>query len=436
MDRKWNDLKDKFTLVDTHNDTMMHVVDEETWLPRLDIGQGTDLHIDIGKLEDGGIDIAYFAAFNEGFNRDTEKSLSSTLSLINALYFTEEKNRGRFKIIRELGDIEELLGEGKRGALPTIEGAYAFDGENSEELLNQFLDLGVRVIAFTWNYSNHLAEGISETYGEDLDEKSPEGLTSLGKKMIENMNNLGMVVDVSHMSKKSFWDTIETSKSPIIASHSGVDAIRNHPRNLDDEQLKALAKNGGVVGIVLSKNFLTDKETGSVKDFVDHVDYAVDLIGEDHVGIGSDFDGTTIPEDIKNSSEMYKIVDEMFSRGYEDKSIEKILGGNMLRVLRKGSIEEREEDKGANLTLDFPIGGKLKDPCILKVNIKDTKDIKEEASRIILDGITYSGELDRDNKRFFLKLDEALKERFHVVTFELAYKDGREDRLTRIFYNE
>lgn len=436
MDRKWENLKDKFTLVDTHNDTMMHVVDEETWLPKLDIGGRTDLHIDIDKLEKGGIDIAYFAAFNEGFNRDTEKSLSATLSLTNALYFTERENKDKFKIIRELEDIEELLQEKKLGALPTIEGAYGFDEENWKELLSQFLDLGVRVIAFTWNYSNHLAEGISRTYGEDLDEVSPKGLTSLGKKMVEEMNKLGMVVDVSHMSKESFWDTIEISKYPIIASHSGVDAIRDHPRNLDDQQLKALAKNGGVVGIVLSKNFLSDKKTANVEDFVDHIDYVVDLIGEDHVGIGSDFDGTTIPEDIKDSSEMYKIVDEMFSRGYEDKSIEKILGGNMLRVLREGSIEEREEDKGANLTLDFPMGGKLKDPRNLEINIKDINDIKEEASRIILNGITYSGELDRGNKRFFLKFDKVLKEKFHVVTFQLAYEDGREDRVTRIFYNE
>ena len=436
MDRKWKDLKDKFTLVDTHNDTMMHVVDEKTWLPRLNIGGGTDLHIDISKLKKGGIDIAYFAAFNEGFNRDTEKSLSSTLALTNALYFTERENKDKFKIIRSLKDIEELQGEKKLGALPTIEGAYAFDRENWKELLKQFLDLGVKVIAFTWNYSNYLAEGISRTYGEDLDEKSPKGLTSLGKKMVQEMNKLRMVVDVSHMSKESFWDTIETSKSPIIASHSGVDTIRNHPRNLDDEQLKALAKNGGVVGIVLSKNFLTDKKTASVKDFVDHIDYAVNLIGEDHVGIGSDFDGTTIPEDIKDSSEMYKIVDEMLSRGYDDKSLEKILGGNMLRVLREGNIEEGEKDKGANLNLDFPMGGKLKDPCVLEANIKDIEDIKEEASRIILDGIACSGELDRDSKRFFLELDEDLKEKFHVATFELAYKDGRKDRLTRIFYNK
>lgn len=436
MDNKLKKLMEDLIIVDTHNDTMLHVVDKETWLPVVDIGRDTDNHIDIPKLKKGGINLAYFAAFNDGFYGNIKKSLSASLALINALYFTERNNTKSFKIIRNLNDIEEALREKKIAALPTLEGGYAFDRDNSKELLKQFLDLGVRVIGFNWNYSNKLGEGASGTYNDKDDRKSPKGLTKLGKEVIGEMNKLGMLVDVSHMSEETFWDTIEVSKSPIIASHSGVNSLREHPRNLNDKQLKALAENGGVIGMVLCQAFLTDKKTARIKDFVDHIDYAVDLIGVNHVGIGSDFDGTTLPLDIKDSSEMYKIVDEMLARGYRKDDIKKILGENMLRVLKDVEVKSDNKNKindSGKIILDFQMGEKLKNPKIIRANLEKIRDIDIENSKIILDGISYKGEYHKESSSFSLKLDKALEEKFHLLTFEIAHGKNKRERLTRIF---
>lgn len=442
MDDNLIDLKIHFDsiVVDTHNDTMMKVIDEETFLPKMDIGENTENHIDIPKFKRGGINVGFFAAFTDGYYNNLERSISRTLAIINALYFTESKNKNTFKITSSLRSIKETIKEQRIAAVPTIEGGYSFDKNNTKELIKQYRDLGVKAIAFTWNYSNNLGEGASRIYNDPCETPSSEGLTSLGEELVQEMNRLGMVVDVSHMSEKSFWDTINITKSPIIASHSGVYSLREHPRNLKDDQLKALAKNGGTVGVVLSETFLTNNPPSYIKDFIDQIDYIVDLIGIDHVGLGSDFDGTEIPVDMKDSSEMYKITEELIKREYKKEDIEKILGKNMLRVLK--DVEENaeridgEKDEKLNIIPEFNMGGKIKDPKLITSKLEGLDEVKVDGqkSKIIVDGIAYNGKYNKAESTFSLKLEEPLKENLHVVTFEIVYNVDKCKRETRIFH--
>lgn len=428
-------------VVDGHNDTMLKIIDDKTWLPKINIGKNTDNHIDIPKLVEGGLNVPFFAAFTSGYYNDIQKSISRTLALINALYWTENNNIDSFKIANSVENIKEIVAEGKIAAIPTIEGAYSLDENNAIELLRQYYDLGIKVVGFNWNYSNDLGEGCSKTYNDPDKTPSSGGLTKLGEKVALEMNKLGMIIDVSHMAESTFWDIINVSKMPIIASHSGVYALRNHPRNLKDEQLKALAKNGGVIGIVLASSFLTDGEFAYVKDYVDHIDYAVNLIGIDHVGIGSDFDGTYLPDDIENSSELYKIVEELNNRGYKDDDIEKILGKNMLRVLKnvQSAAEYQAEKNKLNLciTPDFKMGEIIEDSTpLLVAHLKniDKLEIEDLDFKIIVDGISYKGIYDKKSFTMGLKLKQKLTEKFHVITFQVSDNRGKTKRSTIIIY--
>lgn len=430
-------------VVDGHNDTMMKIIDEDTWLPNMNIGRNTTNHIDIPKLKAGGLNVPFFAAYTDGYYDNTPRSISRTLALINALYWTEDNNSDTFRITSSLIDIGKTVGEGKIAAVPAIEGAYSLDENNAMELLEQYYDLGIRVIGFNWNYSNKLGEGASRVYSDDLQTPSSDGLTSLGEKVAIKMNKLGMVIDVSHMDEGTFWDVIKISKSPIIASHSGVYSLRNHPRNLKDDQLKSLGKNGGVIGIVFCPAFLTDSKKAYIKDYVDHIDYAVNLIGMDHVGIGSDFDGASLPKDIKDSSELYKVTEELVRRGYNEESIEKLLGKNMLRVLKEvedmGENSPYKSEFNLDIRPSYKMGeqiSELKPLLTGRIENKGKYKIAEMNFRIIVDGISYKAKYNTEDSSLYFKIDEPLKEKFHVATFEVSNNQGKTKRETRIFYNE
>src|SRR5699024_7648784 len=256
-------------------------------------------------------------------------------ALINALYWTEEQNPQDLNISSTTKEIRQTVKNNKIAAIPTIEGAYSLQEHNALGLLHQYNDLGVKVLGFNWNYSNALGEGADRVYGDPERTPSQGGLTQLGTKVAQEMNDIGMAIDVSHMSRNTFFDVLEVSEAPVIASHSGVNAVKDHQRNLTDEQLLALEENGGVINIVFYPAFLTDDPIGYVEDVVDHIEYVVELIGIDHVGLGSDFDGASMPEELPNASEMPGITEELASRGYSKQAIEKILGGNVLRVLNE-----------------------------------------------------------------------------------------------------
>ncbi|WP_010648011.1 dipeptidase [Oceanobacillus massiliensis] len=432
------------TVVDGHIDTMMNVINQETWLPEVNIGEDTSLHIDIEKLQKGGLDAGFFAAYTTDYYGNTPRNISRTLALLHALYWTEENNTENFKIASTSLDVLNTVREGKTAAIPSIEGGYSFDETNAIGLLHQYYDLGVKAVGFNWNYSNALSEGANEVYNDPAKTPSHGGLTELGEQVAAEMNKLGMIIDVSHMAESAFWDVIETTEAPIMATHSGVKSLHDHQRNLSDEQLKALAENGGVVGIVFYPEFLTGTGQANVKDVVDHIDYAVNLIGVDHVALGSDFDGSGMPADIKDVTDLPKITNELIDRGYSNEDIEKILGKNTLRLLM--DVEQAAEvnpysGTGNELVIqpDLEMGEKVdsKTPSLsAAINAESGSKIDPDSLRIIVDGISYNAQYDSEKSISSIQLKEPLQEKFHVVTFEAATEKGEINRETRIFYIE
>lgn len=430
-------------VVDSHIDTMSKVVDSATWLPKTDIGEATPFHVDIPKAQAGGLDVPFMAAYTSGYYGNNPRSISRTLALINALYWTQERNLDDLLITTSVDEIREAVREKKIAAVPTIEGGYSLEEHNAIELLYQYDDLGIRVLGFTWNYSNALGEGAHRVYGDPERTPSEGGLTKLGEEVAEEMNKRGMAIDVSHMSRNTFWDVIQVTKAPVIATHSGVNSLRDHPRNLTDEQLKALAENGGVIGIVFYPEFVKEGSTAYIRDVVDHIDYAVDLIGIDHVAIGSDFDGASMPDDLKDSSELYKLTDELVRRGYSENEIEKLLGENTLRVLKE--VEDAAEhdyknvDTGLVITPAHEMGQIMESNTpLLTATIEEEEGVRldETSLRVIVDGIAHEAEFDPMTSSLSLQLEEPLREFFHVVTFEAANESGEIQRETRIFYVE
>ena len=225
-----------------------------------------------------------------------------------------------------------------------LEGGHAI--EDDLETLRRFYDLGIRYMTLTHNYSHSWADSSSDT-------SINNGLSGFGREVVEEMNRLGMIVDVSHVSDKTFWDVLEVTSAPVIASHSNCRAIADNPRNLTDDMIRALAANKGVVMVNFSGLYIDPEKTEEWKVFmgwywfthprdretplsllVDHIDHTVHVAGIDHVGFGSDFDGAPfLPKDLQDVSDYPNITVELMRRGYSDLDIRKILGGNILRVL-------------------------------------------------------------------------------------------------------
>jgi membrane dipeptidase len=270
--------------------------------------------------------------------------------------------------------VRRIVGEGKLAALMGLEGGYAID--ERLEMVERYYNLGVRYMSPAWSVSTSWAGSSGDAVGKT------RGLNDFGKRVIREMNRLGMMVDVSHVSDPTFWDIINTSTKPVIATHSACRAIANVARNLDDEMLRALAKKGGVCSVVFYPEFLepgwsekkkrvdneisglvqraSEAEKGnvarkkmardrvrieeyakrlppvSVTRLVDHIDHIVKLVGVDHVGIGSDFDGVqAVPTDLATVADLPNLTKELLRRGYSESDIDKILGGNILRVMEE-----------------------------------------------------------------------------------------------------
>jgi membrane dipeptidase len=422
-------------VADGHNDTILRIIDEESWLPRDDIRKGTSFHADLSKLRAGNISVPFFAAYSSPFYGQPERSLSRTLAIFNALYWTERNNPDILEIVSSYDQIEKALLGRRIAAVPTIEGAYSITENNWEDLLLQYRDLGVKAIGFTWNYSNDLAEGLYKAYGDYKGTPSQVGLTDLGIQTLERMNQLGIIADVSHLSEESFWDVINNTKSPVIASHSGAYEAYPHPRNLKDDQIEAIGDNGGVIGVVYHDEFVGGHGKTCVKDIVDHMEHIIDLVGVDHVGMGSDFDGAYLPVDLEDASKVYRITEELARRGYSDREIKKILGLNLLRVIKdndaiaeKGTISEE-----VSIAPDFTMGEVFHDSRpVFSTDISGSHEDMEIYG--VVDGIRYPLEKDNGKNVFTPELD--LKERFHVVTFVAEHPTRGEQRETRIIYIE
>lgn len=216
----------------------------------------------------------------------------------------------------------------KAATLLAIEEGGAIDG--SLEALRCLYELGVRAMTLTWSNRNDIADGINE-------EATGSGLTLFGKQVVAEMNRLGMLVDVSHISTAGFWSVIETSTKPVIATHSNAKSLCSHPRNLNDEQIKALAQNGGLAGITFAGQFLEeDWRNACIESVYKHIDYMLNLIGNDeHIGFGSDFDGISHPPYNIQGVQDYKPLIEYLSKYYSDETINKITHQNVINLLQK-----------------------------------------------------------------------------------------------------
>lgn len=319
---KAKQIHQKATVFDGHCDTILEVMNHKRSL-----GSKTFAgHLDIPRMKEGGVDVQFFAVFIEEIYKP-DRSLKRTLQLIDCFYKEIEKNQDDISLVTNYNQIEEVNRAGKIAAILSIEGGEALEGDLG--VLRVLYRLGVRLLTLTWNQRNQIADGIGES-------RTGSGLTEFGLKVIDEMNRLGMLIDVSHLSETGFWDVIKRSKAPIVASHSNCYNLCPHPRNLKDEQIKALADKGSVIGITFVPNFLTqEKRRTNVKDVVKHIDYLVEKVGVDCVGLGSDFDGTdSLPLGLEGVDKIPNITEGLLDRGYKEKDIKKILGENFLRVFK------------------------------------------------------------------------------------------------------
>ena len=318
---KVREFHQRCTVVDTHVDTLLRFMDGKRSLgDRREEG-----HVDLPRLADGGVDVQFFACYIEAEYKP-DRGLKRALQMIDALYQQLERNSDRMTLCTTSDQIAKAVAVGKVAAILAIEGGEAIGDDLAA--LRALHKLGVRSMGLVWNQRNLIADGVGER-------RAKGGLTNFGVEVVKEMNRLGIVVDVSHLTDPGFWDVIEIAKAPIMATHSNARAVCDHPRNLTDDQIKALAENGGVMGMNFAPAFV-HKDKATVNGVLDHIDHIVELVGPDHVGLGSDFDGIgSTPEGLEDVTRIWHITDGLFRRGYREEDVEKILGKNHLRVIRE-----------------------------------------------------------------------------------------------------
>ncbi len=320
--------------MDTHCDTLKCLTPEFTqvtgsmWADRSKIGMGvrSDLgHVDLPRLREGGVDCQVFA-ISSARNRTPPYALRTVLDMIDVFYRECERNLDAVQPVYSHDDILEAAEAGKVAAMLSIEGADVIEGRIS--MLSVFHRLGVRMVGLVHSLRNLLADGVG-------DARTGGSLSELGVQAVEELDRLGMIIDVSHINDRGFWDVVDIAKGPIIASHSNSRAVCSHPRNMTDDMIKALAEKGGVLGMNFAPSFVHPTNP-SVSTLVDHIDHISDLVGPDHVGLGSDFDGIpSTPAGLEDVTRMPNIAEELIERGYGKEDLKKILGLNHLRVIKK-----------------------------------------------------------------------------------------------------
>ncbi len=313
-------------VVDTHCDTLMAFMTQPWGQNQRKLGERSEKgHLDLPRMKDGGIDCQTFAMYT-GRREGQLDALFTAMQMTDVFYREMEANKDDIMPVVSVEEIRAAKEVGMCSGLLSIEGAEPLMGDLG--ILRDFYKLGVRMISFTWNWRTPFADGLSASRAESK-------LTDLGIKAMEEMDQLGIVLDTSHISDTCFWDVADAKKGPFIASHSNSRVVCDHKRNLTDDMLKALADHGGVTGMNFAPEFVA-KEGATVEKLVNHIDHIVKLIGPDYVGLGSDFDGIgTPPTGLEDASKVPNITRELVRREYEEGDIKKILGGNHLRVLRE-----------------------------------------------------------------------------------------------------
>jgi len=310
----------KYIIVDGHCDSILETAkDIRSLAMQSNIG-----HLDFPRLR-GTVNLQFMALFIESIYKPYG-SLLRTLELLDIMK-REIANVDFVEVVLNQKNIETFSPSLVK-VLLSIEGGEALAGNLA--VLRCLFELGIRSITLTWNQRNEIGDGC----GED---PLGKGLSRFGREVVREMNNLGMVIDVSHLAKKSFWDVLELSEKPIIASHSCCQAIASHPRNLTDQQLKAIAEAGGVVGINFYPNFLKNETTpAKIDDVVHHIVHASEIMGTEHVGLGSDFDGIEeTPLGLEDVTRIPCIVPALENEGFSSQDIANIMGNSFLRVLKK-----------------------------------------------------------------------------------------------------
>jgi membrane dipeptidase len=332
-------------LIDTHNDLPSRTVAGFDIGPRASTGQ-----TDLVRLREGGVGAVFFSVYVAGTYVNGNRSANRALQMIDTV---RHDIAGRypkdFMLATAADEIETAHRQGKIAALMGLEGGHAI--EDSLRLLRDYYRLGVRYMTLTHSNTNGWADSSGDMDKKDVAHHN--GLTDLGKQVVREMNRLGMIVDISHVSDKTFWDVLAVSSAPPFASHSSCRAFCNAPRDMTDEMIVALAKKGGVVHINFECSFLTQEARdayvakkpqppATLDDVVKHIDHVVKIAGIDAVGIGSDFDGVDcVPSGLEDVSKFPKLTRALLEKGYKAEDIRKIYGGNTLRVMR--AVEARRE---------------------------------------------------------------------------------------------
>ncbi len=312
-------------IIDGHTDYLLDLIDtHRSFLEESEVG-----HVDLPRARRGNIGAMLSAVFIR--NEDLPQfALIKTLRAVDLLKRTVEQSGGQMALIRGHRQLVDCLERGVFGAILHFEGAEAIDPEFV--VLRLAYELGLRSLGLTWSRPNIFAEGVGP-------ENRGRGLTGLGRALVRQCNDLGILIDVSHLNEPGFWDVIQETSKPIVASHSNARALCDHERNLTDDQIKAIAEYGGLVGINYHVGFLVKGATkGSevpVGVLVDHIDHIVGLVGIDHVALGSDYDGATMPDALADAAHDVNIVHALVERGYDDEAIAKICRDNWLRVFER-----------------------------------------------------------------------------------------------------
>lgn len=299
--------------------------------------------VDLPKLKAGKIAAVCFAAYIPQGARDAAghaQAAERVRQMLDAIAAMAPRDGSGGVLTSSADAIESAFNAGRTGVIPAIENGYAM-GEDLTAL-DEFAARGVRYMTLTHNGHNALADAAIPLKSLENEQAEHGGLSALGRAAVARMNDLGMLIDISHAAKSTMLEAASISRTPILATHSCMRALCDHPRNLDDEQLEVLGATGGLVQVTIVSNFLRLKARASdlsVADIADHVDYAVKKIGVDHVGIGTDFDGGGGVRGFMNASQAPNLTKELFNRGYDRDALAKIWGGNFLRLLRQAEAQ-------------------------------------------------------------------------------------------------
>jgi membrane dipeptidase len=382
-------IQESAIVVDTHADTPQRFLDEGYDIGSTDPNDAG--HISLDKAKRGNLGAEFFSIWVEPTSNQGHFA-RHTLDLIDSVYEQAARHPDRMMMAFSVADIERAHKEHKLAACMGIEGGHSI--ENDMHLLRDYYRLGVRYMTLSWSNTNEWADSSGDI--NDSSVQHHNGLTDFGKQVVLEMNRLGMMVDISHVADKTFWDAIATTKAPVIASHSSARALVAAPRNMTDDMLRAVAKNGGVVQVNFFSAFddenFRQAEAAQAKDkaaavqkyvdqmkaegkevnyieedrierewmakiprpplksLIDHIDHIAKVAGVDHVGLGSDFDGVSgaTPQGIDSAADLPKITQALLDRGYSAEDIKKILGGNLLRVF--GEVERVSREMKADST--------------------------------------------------------------------------------------